>query len=329
MRTIAHLFAALIATLAFALPVTPAHALHVAYVSGTGLDTNDCTIPERACRTLGHVFTMIESGGDVICVGGGGQVDNSSVMIAVSVTIDCGAGGFSLGIITINGAGIVVRLRNLTINTAGLPTGAGNDIGINILNAAAVHVENCRITAYGTAVPFDAPAVGIKLAPGAGITTKLYVSDSFIADNGLTNSGGGIIVQPTGSGSARVEIARTIVRNNTYGIFANGTGSTGLIAMQIRDSVVSGSKFNGISAFTSAGQSTTSIVVDHSSAILSGGSGIVAQGPGGFVSLTDSTVMSNTLGLQTASGGGIFSYQNNRLTGNVTDGAPTGVLALK
>ena len=59
------------------------------------------------------------------------------------------------------------------------------------------------------------------------------------------NSGGGIIIQPTGSGSARVEISRTIVRNNTYGIFANGTGSTGLIAVQIRDSVVSGSTFNG------------------------------------------------------------------------------------
>jgi hypothetical protein len=54
-----------------------------------------------------------------------------------------------------------------------------------------------------------------------------------------------------------------------------------------------------------------------------------ALGPGAFVTLTDSTVLSNVLGLQAVSGGTIFSYQNNRLTGNVTDGAPSAVLALR
>ena len=43
----------------------------------------------------------------------------------------------------------------------------------------------------------------------------------------------------------------------------------------------------------------------------------------------DSSEMSNVLGLREVSGGNIFSYQNNRLTGNVTDGEPTGMLALK
>jgi len=92
---------------------------------------------------------------------------------------------------------------------------------------------------------------------------------------------------------------------------------------------VSNSKFSGISAFTSAGHSITSITVDHSSSVLSGASGILAQGAGGFVFLSESTVMSNVTGLNATSGGAILSYQNNRLTGNVTDGAPTNVLAVK
>jgi hypothetical protein len=39
--------------------------------------------------------------------------------------------------------------------------------------------------------------------------------------------------------------------------------------------------------------------------------------------------MSNVTGLSVASGGNIFSYQDNQLTGNVSDGAATAVLTVK
>ena len=41
------------------------------------------------------------------------------------------------------------------------------------------------------------------------------------------------------------------------------------------------------------------------------------------VRLSDTTVTSNTTGLSAAAGGNITSYNNNRLAGNGTDGAPT------
>ena len=194
-----------------------------------------------------------------------------------------------------------------------------------MLFRSELHVENCRIVGFSGL----APGHGIKVEPGNGITTKLHVLDTVITDNGLANSGGGIIVQPTGSGSARVMIERSHIETNTYGIFANGTGSTGVIAVHVRDSVIANNAINGISAFTQAGKSTTSIVVDHSSSNLNGGSGILAQGVGGYITLKDSTVISNGTGLTVANGGNIFSYQNNALTGNVADGAPTAVLTLK
>ena len=51
-------------------------------------------------------------------------------------------------------------------------------------------------------------------------------------------------------------IERTKVENNTYGIFANGTGSTGVIIVHIKDSVVANNAFNGISAYTAADNAT-------------------------------------------------------------------------
>jgi hypothetical protein len=214
---------------------------------------------------------------------------------------------------------ITVRLRNLTIGL-----GPDGGVGINYVSGAALYVENCIIQRN-----ISAPGIGIKVAPFDGDTLRLYVSDSVIAGNGLAASGGGIVIQPTGTGAARVVIDRTRVENNTYGVFANGTGSTGVIAVQIRDSVVTGNAFNGISAYTAAGHSVTSITVERSSSTLNGGDGILAQGSGGYVTLAGSTIMSNVTGLHTVGGGSIISYQDSHLTGNVSDGAPTASLVLK
>ena len=183
-------------------------------------------------------------------------------------------------------------------------------------------------TAPSTAGREATTASGIWFAPPSGVTASLYVTDSFINNNGLPASGGGIAIQPVGTGSARVMIERSRVEGNTYGIYAVGTGSTGVIIVHVRDSVVANNVFDGIGAYTSAGHSTVSMTVDRSSSLLNGGNGILAQGPSAFVFLANSTVMSNVTGLN-ASGGNILSYQNNQLTGNVTDGAPTGVLSLE
>jgi hypothetical protein len=161
------------------------------------------------------------------------------------------------------------------------------------------------------------PGAAVQLAPTAA-GAQLTIKDSLFANNGLAASGGGIIIQPSGSGSAHAVIERTTVTGNTYGIFANGTGTTGSILLHIKDSTVANSTVNGISAYTAG--STTAIVIDHSSSLINGGSGILSQGSGDLVFLSDTTVMSNLTGLSTAGGGTIYSYGNNRLTGNASDG---------
>ena len=134
-----------------------------------------------------------------------------------------------------------------------------------------------------------------------------------------------IVIQPAGTGGARVTIERTRVENSTYGIFANGTGTTGTIAMQVRDSVAAASTFDGISAFTAAGAGAASITVQRTSSLLNGRNGIAAQGGAAFVLLADATVSGNTTGLS-AVGGNILSYGTNAINGNTADTRPTGSL---
>jgi hypothetical protein len=292
------------------------------YVSGTGSGTT-CD-RDTPCADVSTAVHATFPGGEVRCLDGGPSNVLSGALIDKTIIIDC---PFAIWGVVVNAPGINVTLRNLVVssfNEASLP-------GIDFQNGASLILDHCLVENWNAShvIGGPGPGIGIRFAPPDGVTASLHVSDSVIVGNGLAASGGGIIVQPTGSGSARVLIERTRVENNTYGIFANGMGSTGLISVQVRDSVVANSVANGITAFTSAGHSIASLVIDRSSALLSGGSGISSQGANGFVFVTDSTVMSNVTGLSATSGGAIFSYQNNRLTGNVSDGTPTAALAVK
>src|SRR5262249_45647383 len=232
------------------LHTTPAQALEArTWVSTAGNDASDCS-RATPCASFLTAHNKTLPGGEINCVDAGMFSIDFPLNITKSITIDCagtlgGLMGNAIGeVITINTANINVRLRNLTINGLG-----ANFIGINFQNGNALFVENCTIFGFNGGVGH-----GISFKPANGFTSQLYVTDSVVEGNGLfSGSGGGIIIQPSGSGSARVVIDRTRVNSNIYGIFANGTGSTGTIAVQVKDSTVSGNAFNGISAFTSAG----------------------------------------------------------------------------
>src|SRR5262245_37584689 len=322
-ETISFVLAGVASLIAVGLPGNAAHAAPRTFVSGTGSDAGICT-RAAPCLTFAFAHAQTDSGGEINCVDAG---NFGPVTITRSITIDCGGtlGGINPGAadaITINAASVVVRLRNLSLNGAG--TGF---TGIRFMNGGALFVENCVIANFNGGGPGQGN--GITFAPPAGVTAELYVLDSVISTNGHPSDGIGIAIQPTGTGSARVSIERARIENNTYGIFANGSGSTGLIAMQIRDSVVWESKLNGVGAFTAAGGSITSITLERTSSLLNGGIGIQAQGSGAYVTLAESTVTSNVTGLSAFAGGMIFSYQDNQLNGNVADGATSAGLAVR
>jgi len=114
------------------------------------------------------------------------------------------------------------------------------------------------------------------------------------------------------------------VRIEKVGSPVAAVAQAGVAAVHVRNSAITGSG-TAIRAQT-IDSGVASITVDRSSARLSS-TGVFVSGNNSFVVLGRSTVMSNTTGLINFDGH-IVSYQNNHLTGNSTDGAPTAVFTL-
>jgi hypothetical protein len=210
----------------------------------------------------------------------------------------------------------IVILRGLSIEGTG--TGL---IGINVISGSIVHVENCKITGFR-----GGSAIGISFTPPTGTVGELYVAGSVIEDNGSAASNGGIVIRPTGSGSARISLNRIQLDNNSNGLRVDGGGSTGQILVTFRDSVAAGNTSNGLTVTSPAGAAGVVLFSDRSSLIYNSGAGILTDGANGNSVLSGSTINKNSTGIGITNGGFVFSYKNNNVVGNGTDGAPNNIL---
>jgi hypothetical protein len=291
-----------------------AHAqLSRTWVASNGDNTANCG-RANPCQSLQTAHDKTNAGGEINCVDNG---DFGSVLINKSITIDCGGAFYgdssSPFIFRINTPGGNVKLRNVTMN--GL-NGFGAT-GIDIIAAASVFIENCSIVGFRIT-----PGTGIKFAPSSAVT-NLVVNDCSINDNGTAGGGGGLVIQPTGSGSTRAFIVNSRLAKNSLGLVVDGSGSTERSVVQINDSHVANSDMNGITVIQAG------MVVNRTVSQNNSGNGILAN-TGALVHLGSSTVTGNAVtGLVTNGGGQILSYQNNQVSGNTVDGAPTGLLTLK
>src|SRR5690242_17120526 len=124
------------------------------WVSGVGDDANPCS-RTAPCKTFAGAISKTASGGEINCLDPGGF---GAVTITKSIAIDCSEVFGSVLVsgtngIVISAAGIKVVLRNLDIQ--GL---AVSPTGVNILTAADVVIDHCRIAGFTT---------GISVAVGA------------------------------------------------------------------------------------------------------------------------------------------------------------------
>jgi hypothetical protein len=295
------------------------------WVSGVGDDVNPCS-RTAPCKTFAGAISKTAAGGEINCLDPGGF---GTVTITKSITIDC-RGTFG-SILASNTNGINVNdsasgfpgtirviLRGLTINGAGggAQNASGNPgtglIGINFTSGALLVVEDVLIQRFNSG-----SAAGISFRPSAA--AQLMVSDSVIADNGAAAAGGGIVVNPSGAaGNARVQILNTrILRNVHEGIRADATGNTNgnPITVNIESSQIAGSNSVGVVLAGSAGLSFLRATVINS-VVNNNAIGLHAFGPGSRIEVGESTLTDNTTPLQFTGGGVIFSYGNNRTSGN-------------
>ena len=267
------------------------------WVSGVGDDANPCS-RTAPCKTFAGAISKTAAHGEIDVLDPGGF---GGVTITKSMTIDGTAGsgfgsilnaGFS-GVIINAGANDVVTLRNLSINGAGTGT-----VGIRIIQAGAVHIENCQIFGNAGSDP----------------------SGRAISD--VRTNGGGLTVLDT------------IVRNNTHGIYINAPG----VDATLRNVRVSGSSFSGLvvsggwvtitnSVFTD--NATYGIYTDSSLSLLSIGNSVMANnqtglgmGPSSPVARLNNVVITNNNVGVTKLGGTLYTFSNNMINGNTSGNTP-------
>jgi len=274
------------------------------WVSGVGDDVNPCS-RTAPCKTWAGAISKTAAGGEIDALDPGGY---GTLTITKSITVDgtnaqgfgstLNSGGINGFVIndSLSGAAntIKVTLRNLSINGAGTTLGLN---GIRFISGAQLSVEHCSIE--------NQSGHGIDVSLNSTITARLNVTDTDIRRvNGsgvrLTNAGTGFIVATiddlnvriSGNGVEALNNSRALVRNSDLsnntgaGVLANGTTEVNL------ESCGASYNLDGVRATA------------------------------GTIRISNVFITGNTTGLNLA-GGIIKSWGNNKVVGNITDGAPT------
>jgi len=291
---------------------TPAHAQATrTWVSGVGDDANPCS-RTAPCKTFAGAISKTATGGEIDCLDPGGF---GTLTITKSITIDCsgtfgstlnsgGISGITINDSTTGTPGTVdVILRGLSINGAGTTPGTN---GIRFLTGRSLVVEDVFIQN-------EKSGSGIAFQPSTA--SRLMVNHVT-----MNNGGGGVFIQPTGLGSARVTIMNSDVSNNTgTGIRIDSTGNTGpSMALDIRNTRI-GSNATGVSLNAPAG--TTGITVSLiNSEVFNNGTALSTSGGATQFVVGGSSITGNTTEMVQAGGGAIQSFGDNYRAGNIVPG---------
>jgi hypothetical protein len=307
---IALLAATGIAALGFAAPAS-AQATRT-WVSGVGDDVNPCS-RTAPCKTFAGAISKTAAGGEIDCLDPGGF---GTLTVTKSITIDCsgtfgsvlnsgGINGFVINDSATASPGTAdVILRGVSINGAGTTPGLN---GVRFISGRSLVLENVMIQNQKS-------GNGISFQPAAAAVLHLE-------DVTITNGAGGILVQPTGLGSARVSARHLRVHNNTGAGFradTSGSGSTGIL-FTLDDSDfqqnANGLQFNGPPAAADVRGVLTRINASNNT-----GTAIAASASRAVLSVRGSTITGNGVGIATTASAVVNTYSDNVLSGNTVDG---------
>ena len=276
------------------------------WVSGVGDDANPCS-RTAPCKTFAGAISKTAAAGEINVIDPGGF---GAVTITKSMTIDGQGPQSSIlasgtsGVI-INAAGIVVNLRNLSINGASTTAGSG----IRVLNAAAVNIENCIIMNFtGTGT----------VGRGLSIETAVANVRVTVSNSTFYNMGNhGIASVPT-AGNVILNVQNTnIYKGNNSAINVRNLTKAQINGCNLSNHALGA----GVSLEQSTAEANISNTVMSNNAI-----GVFSGVAGGTPTtrLYGNVITGNTAdGLQINSGT-ISSHGNNAIRGNAGNEAPNG-----
>ena len=207
-----------------------------------------------------------------------------TVTINQAVTINCGASS--------NGGITAIGITGITIETTGAVILIGLDIngmsagggnGVLILSNGSVNIRNCKIHGFQQTVADD--GAGIRFATGV--------------------SGGNLVVD------------NVLIAQDSYGIqqYADGAVSN----MTVRNSNINNNGRDGITV-TQSGSAHAGATIEQTTLAFNSVVGLVVFG--GVAVIGGSTIVNNVQGVTTIDGGSVYSFKNNQIGGNSTDGTP-------
>jgi hypothetical protein len=261
------------------------------WVSGVGDDVNPCS-RTAPCKTFAGAISKTAIAGEINCLDPGGY---GTVTITKGMTLNC---FYTLGSILASGVpGVTINapaadkviLRGIQINgIQGSPSVAGT-IGVRILSAGAVSIEDSVITQFSQQGVLDARTTG---------NTKLSIRNSVISFNLAA------AVSLTSTGTSFTVLENSHLLNNLNGVSGAATNN-----VMISRSVLSGNSDTG-AVMAAGGQIQISDTV-----ISNNGTGVNATGS---IKIGNSDILANG----TAFVGTATTYGNNRVTGTIGT-APT------
>ena len=299
MRKITLALAILGATLLGALYAAPAYAQATrTWVSGVGDDANPCS-RTAPCKTWAGAISKTAAGGEIDALDPGGF---GAVTITKSMTLD--GGGGQVASVLVNGTnGInvsaasndVVTIRNLRID--GLLGNGTGSAGVNAIvfnSGAQLTVENCVIFGFNT----------------AGISANTSANASLnITNTTITNTPNGISLTASAGNLYGAIDHVTIQDTSSNGITTSGGG---IIVFNVTNSVIAGN--NNVGTAVNAGTGGTRLNVDSSS-ITASNTGFNAAS-GAIIRISNNTIYNNNTNFSIAAGGTIASSGNNRVNVN-------------
>ena len=162
------------------------------------------------CASMSSALAAAGANGEVICLDRGVY---GGALILQSVTISCGDGFWETGgafvTITLQTAAAAATIEGLVNDRQ--RAGPGNALSFN--GQGALTLRRARLGNTG-----GNGSSGLLFAPTG--PAALNVSDTVFYNE---TSGHGLLIQPTGAGSARAQIRTSRFERNFHGLFVNGS----------------------------------------------------------------------------------------------------------
>ena len=289
-----------IVLLALVIPAAASAQATRTWVSAVGNDADPCS-RTAPCKTFAGAISRTAAGGEINCLDPGGF---GPVSITKAIAIKCqnteagivDTSSFNTGVIINAGAGDKVTLRGLDI--VGAPGGGSN--GIEVDRAGAVKIYHTEI--------FDQAGSGILYQNTSGPLNRLTVARTDIHDNG----GAGVVVAATNGVVMNARVSSSEIDDNACGVIvtvgsvtcgAAGISGTGQVAVDLFNSQIHDQRAGA-------------------------GIGVYTNGPGALVRIGGNAITGNVFGIKADNPGsaGIFSFGDNYISGNGTNGSPNGTI---